>query len=146
MWVAALNLYYLKLIHTQVDQAFKAKGFEGDQDVLSYLMILAGSYNLGPDILKKLARNTTPIGKGEDASRSIKKWCQILSEESTETQNYMLSVRRCMTKGVFSNPTRTKAGECAGGKDHIPETTDPCEPLKPIFKPEAPVFTPSTVE
>ena len=120
MWLMALNMFYLKRMAVEADIRFNPSGFRSGQDYLGYLTVVGGSYNRGPRALNRA------VGRSEG---SIRQWCQSLSS-STETRNYMLSLKRCMAKGTnFAMTGMRQSQACNEQPEGVHNITDPCDTL-----------------
>lgn len=117
-WVAIVNQYYLKYNAMRMNSSFNPKGFKKTDQSLLYPMILACTYNAGP------TRTNDAL---KEPNQSLQKLCKRCGSYSTETRNYMLSVRRCMLQYGFDEPTGYEARpEQRTAMASAPQTMDPC--------------------
>ncbi|NQZ19186.1 MAG: hypothetical protein HRT44_08025 [Bdellovibrionales bacterium] len=127
MWIAALNMLYLKRMPLHADMYFNPEGFQASNDYLGLLTIIAGSYNRGPGRLR--ARRGSYQGIISKPNGSIRRYCEHLATVR-ETSNYMLSVKRCMARG--SNYAVTGPGfqdSACPTNTGISNITNPCDQL-----------------
>ncbi len=118
----AAQMYYLKEAIVRMDNQLITSKIESD-DVVGYLTLLAGGYNVGINALLPSLQS----------GNSIEQWCRNLAEKGgKETKEYMLSVRRCLTKADYSprtsdEPSCTNKDAKRDSKDKE-GISDPCKP------------------
>lgn len=120
--VIAMQMYYLKEMMLRMDYRLNSREAVGG-DPVGYLVLLAGGYNAGHNsLLDSMATGT-----------SVQEWCRNLVQKGgEETRNYMLSVRRCLSKNDYTAPTGQDS-QCANNL--MPRMDDPCVTSRPPSRP-----------
>ncbi len=121
MWIMAMNMYYLKYMLSSVNSYFNPEGFQSSKDILGYLAIIGGSYNLGEGVL---------IKEVQKAGGSIKKYCEAVANNE-ETSDYILALKRCMAKESHARlPGLRNESECPDQEAGSQYTFEkPCDTL-----------------
>jgi len=142
MWISIFHSYFLKEIITDTENALQVNRFQKGGDPMLYPIIIAGAYNRGVTKFRQIQRavdrnqynqhHQRNQNKPDDQKGTLQQWCQELSH-TKETMEYMLSIRRCMTRGVFTKPAGWKNTPPWCQKGEPPPTTDPCEPINPRY-------------
>lgn len=120
--VIAMQMYYLKEMMLRMDFRLNPNGAVGG-DPVGYLVLLAGGYNAGHNsLLDSMASGS-----------SVQEWCRgLVQKGGEETRNYMLSVRRCLSKNDYTAPT----GQDSRCENNLmPRMDDPCVTSRPPARP-----------
>jgi hypothetical protein len=120
--VIAMQMFYLKEMMLRMDYRLNSRQAVGG-DPVGYLVLLAGGYNAGHNAL------LDSMAKGS----SVQDWCRSLAQKGgEETRNYMLSVRRCLSKNDYKGPT----GQDSRCENNLmPRMDDPCVTSRPPARP-----------
>ncbi len=118
MWVVAMNMFYLKQMMMNAQARFNRSQFENENDSIGFLMVIGGGYNNG------YSRLNSTFETSSESTESVRQWCDRIGN-NTETRNYMLSLRRCIMKNNFAQPTgQAMNPECQTSAP--PENENPC--------------------
>lgn len=114
--MTGLQMWYLKEMMYRMDFKVIDKPIK-DDDSIGYLMLLAGSYNAGPNAM---------LGSME-TGKSVFDWCtNLIKRGGQETKDYMLSVRRCLSQNDYNPPVGTDPSS-ACKESFVSPTDDPCQ-------------------
>ncbi len=114
--MTGLQMWYLKEMMYRMDFKVINKPIK-DDDSIGYLMLLAGSYNAGPNAM---------LGSMESGG-SVSNWCNnLISKGGKETKEYMLSVRRCLSQNDYNPPVGTDPSPTCNASFVTP-IEDPCQ-------------------
>ncbi len=132
--MVGMQMYYLKELMYRMDNRMPAGPVSG-RDANGYLMLMAGGYNAGDNAL---------LGS-MNSGNSVEQWCRnILSrpnigaDKISETRNYMLSVRRCLTRNDSTGPTDPNSStgslqsSSSCSRSAYQANEDPCVPARVI--------------
>jgi hypothetical protein len=135
-WVVAMNMFYLRQQLADVNSRVDMRSFDSGQDMIGFLATIGAGYNRGNADLNEAASDLP----------SVRAWCQQMATYP-ETRDYMLSLRRCMTRNSFDPPANQGANSRCQN-EVTPASDDPCAPpggaatSTPTGAPLAPTVSP----